>query len=146
MKYIIIVLLAFSIESFSQFKNVSQPSISDSFIHSPTSEWFGFFNPDNFSMHHSYSMSFATMGGQNLTLGKYTNNMMYKISDKLDAQVAISLQHSPYNNFDKRLQNSLNGIFLDKAQLNYRPSENTLLQLSFQQVPWNYYYNDYFWR
>ena len=128
--------------STAQFKQRSsdQPKIADSFIHQETSSnVLSFFNPANFEMHHSYSMSYMSGGGQGLALGSYTNMMMYKFSDQVDARVAVSMQHSPYSTFNSTLQNSLSGVFFDGAEINYRPSKNMLLRVSYQQVPWNRY-------
>lgn len=121
-----------------------EPSAAGSFVHPPTSEaWLGFFNPDNFTMRHSYSMSYSAFGSQGVALGRYTNTMEYKISDKLDVRAAVSMQHSPYNTFDKSMQSGLNGLMLDRAELNYRPTENMFVRVSFRQIPNYYGYNGY---
>ena len=125
-------------KGMSQFKRSTddEPKVSDSFIRPETdSDLLGFFNPDNFTMRQSVSMSYATIGGQGLTLGTYTNSMMYKFSNKVDARVDVSLQNSPYSSFDQRLQSSLSGVFLNRAEINYRPSDNMLLRVSYQKVP-----------
>ncbi len=129
-------------ETQAQFKRTSQeePKVSDSFIRPMTqSDWLGFFNPDNFKMRQSYSMSYTAMGGQGLALGMYTNSMLYKVSDKVDARVDVSLQHSPYSTFDQRLQSSLTGVFLNRAELNYRPTDNVLLRVSYEKLPFGLY-------
>jgi len=125
-------------KGFSQFKRTAddEPKVSDSFIRPETdSDLLGFFNPDNFKMRQSVSMSYTTIGGQGLTLGTYTNSMLYKFSNKVDARVDVSLQNSPYSSFDQRLQSSLSGVFLNRAEINYRPSDNMLLRVSYQKVP-----------
>ena len=129
-------------ETQAQFKRTSQeePKVSDSFIRPTTqSDWLGFFNPDNFKMRQSYSMSYTSMGGQGLALGMYTNSMLYKVSDKVDARVDVSLQHSPYSTFDQRLQSSLTGVFLNRAEVNYRPTDNVLLRVSYEKLPFGLY-------
>lgn len=134
----------------AQFKTSTeaQPSVLGSLFRSSnsSSEWLGFFNPDNFQMHQSYSMSYSTFGGHGIALARYTNSMMYQISSNLDAQVDVSLQHSPYSSFNSKIANSLNGIFLDRAALNYRPAKNVFIQFSFQQNPWAYDYYSPFQR
>jgi hypothetical protein len=130
-------------DASAQFKNSvpSEQGVSSSIIRTPSaSDWFGFFNPDNLFMRQSYSMSYSSFGGQGLALGRYTNSMMYKISPTLDAQLDVSLQHSPYSTLPRSLQNSFTGVFLDRAQINYRPAQNVLLQVSYRQLPWSYYY------
>ena len=125
----------------AQFRDnaASAQNVTGSMFRAPTaSEWFGFFNPDNLFMRQSYSMSYVAGGGQGLALGRYTNSMEYRFSDKISAQVDLSLQHSPYSTLPKNLQNSLTGLYLDRAQLNYRPAPNVLLQVSYRQLPWAY--------
>jgi hypothetical protein len=118
-----------------------EPSAAESFVHPPTTDaWLGFFNPENFSMHQSYSMSYSAFASQGVALGRYTNTMDYKFSDKLDARVAVSLQHSPYSTLDKGMMNSLTGIFLDRAEINYKPTDNMFLRISYRQVPAYYGY------
>jgi len=73
-----------------------------------------------------------------LSLGMYTNSMMYKLSSKLDVQADVSLQTSPYSSFGQRLQSSLTGIFLNRAEVNYRPSDNMLLRVSYQKLPYGF--------
>ncbi len=92
-------LLASSL-SYSQFKRTAddEPKVSDSFIRPETdADLLSFFNPDNFKMRQSFSMSYMTMAGQGLSLGMYTNSMMYKLSSKVDVQADVSLQSSPYS-------------------------------------------------
>ena len=140
---LIALTAACMVQADAQFRQrpSDEPSAAGSFVHPPTSDaWLGFFNPENFSMHQSYSMSYSAFGSQGIALGRYTNTMDYKFTDKLDARVAVSLQHSPYSTFDKSLQNSFTGVFLDRAEINYRPSENTMLRISFRQMPAYYGY------
>jgi hypothetical protein len=119
-----------------------EPSAAQSFVHPPSSDaWLGFFNPENFTMRQSYSMSYSAFGSQGIALGRYTNSMMYKFTDKLDARVDVSLQHSPYSTLDSRLQSSLTGIFIDRAELNYRPADNMFLSVSFRKMPYYYGYD-----
>ncbi|MGA7161650.1 MAG: hypothetical protein WBZ48_11650 [Bacteroidota bacterium] len=135
---VIVLSLLVAEKGFSQFKRTTddQPKISDSFIRPETdSDLLGFFNPENFKMRQSISMGYTTVGGQGLALGTYTNSMMYKFSSKVDARVDVSLQNSPYSSFDQRLQNSLSGVFLNRAEINYRPSDNMLLRVSYEKIP-----------
>ncbi len=107
---------------------------------------FGFFNPENFKMTHSYNFSYMTFGKQSLALGVYTNSMFYKISDPLTMQVDISLTHSPFNSFGKQYQNQFNGIYISRAALNWRPSDNTFINLEFRNLPTSYYLMNPYYR
>lgn len=118
-------------------KPTEQPRVADSFIQPATSsEWFSLFNPNNFQMHHSYSASYSTGGGQGLALQRYTNTMLYQFTSKLDARVDLSLQNSPYSTLDYRLQNQFSRAFVSRAELNYRPSDNTVIRLQYREVPY----------
>jgi hypothetical protein len=70
--------------------------------------------------------------------------MLYQFAPNLDARVDISLQNSPYSTFEHRLQSQFNKIYLSSAELNYRPWDNTVIRLSYQQLPWNYYGSGYY--
>ncbi|MCF8241043.1 MAG: hypothetical protein K9J16_06630 [Melioribacteraceae bacterium] len=104
----------------------------------PNSSIFGFFNPQNFSMHHSVGMSYSSFGGNGIALGTYTNSMAYKISDKLNVEVDASLVNSPYSSFGREFSDQINGFYLSRAQINYKPAENWNLILQFRQVPGGY--------
>jgi hypothetical protein len=140
---VLALLLCSSIASAQYRSNVaSQPTVSESIIKPDDGGLlFGWFDPNRLSMHQSISLSYQTFGGQGMSLGVYTNSLMYKISDAWDVQADISLMHSPFNSFGKQFQNNLSGIFLSRAELNYRPSKNTLFQISFRQLPAMYYWN-----
>jgi hypothetical protein len=138
---LVLVFVAGTYQANAQFKDAvseEQPSVTSSFIHpAASSALFGFFNPDSLHMNQSYSMSYSAIGGQGIALGRFTNSMLYRISNSLDVQADVSLQHSPYNTLDKSFQSGLNGIFLDRAEINYRPTQNMLFQISYRQVPYN---------
>ncbi len=147
MKKILMLCALLSTMAFAQFKQKpgEQPKISDSFIQPESaSDWFSFFDPNNFQMHHSYSASYTASGGQGLALQRYTNTMMYKFAPNLDVRVDLSLQNSPYSTFESRLQNQFNKAYLSNAELDYRPWNNTLIRLSYQQLPWSYFGYGYY--
>jgi len=113
----------------------SRPNVSESIIRSDNSGlMFGWFDPSRLTMHHSYSLSYSSFGGQGLSLGVYTNSLLYKFSDPLSVQFDISLMHSPYNTLGD-IGKNFNGLFLSRAQLDYRPTDNMWLQIQFRQLP-----------
>lgn len=107
---------------------------------------FGFFNPANFKMSHSYNFSYTNFGNSSMALGVYTNSMFYKISDPLTMEVDISLTHSPFNTFGREFQNQFNGIYLSRAALNWRPSENTFINIEFRNLPTAFYFMSPYYR
>ncbi|MBI2619500.1 MAG: hypothetical protein HYW57_05410 [Ignavibacteriales bacterium] len=119
---------------FKEQKAESRPNVSESLIRPEGSGlMFGWFDPSRLTMHHSYSLSYMTMGGQGLSVGMYTNSLFYKIADPLDVQFDVSLMHSPFSSFGST--SDFSGVYLSRAQLNYRPAENMLLQIQFRQFP-----------
>ena len=142
MKKILLILLAtaFSV-NYAQFKEQLEKPIDykSGILNGNESSIFGFFNPANFSMHHTFDLSYQSFGGGGLALGVYTNSMFYKISDQLNVQADISLVNSPYNSFSKDFAKQINGFYLSRAQINFKPSENTSIILQYRNVPMSYY-------
>lgn len=102
-----------------------------------TSSFLGFFDPNRFSMRQNISLGYFSGGGTGLSLASYTNSLNYQIADPLNIRMDITLQGSPFGNYGSNLQNNLNRLFISTAELNYRMSDNTFIQLRFQQLPYN---------
>lgn len=140
-KLLIIFILAAGV-SFGQFKadGDNTPDIKKSITNPFTGDnIFSFFNPDNFSMSHSFSMSYGSMGSQGLALGVYTNSMAYKFADNLSLSADISLVNTPYNTYGDAFTENLNGLYLSNATLQYKPWENTKIVVQYRQVPGGMY-------
>lgn len=146
----IIMAAAFALNCslvYGQFKeNIPLPVASrDGVVSTQNSGlFFGFINPDNFSMRHSYSVSYTSFGSNGLALGEYTNMMNYKFADNLDLSANVSLVHSPYSSFGKDFTNQINGIYLSGVRLNYKPTENVNMILQYQARPYYYSPFDYY--
>ena len=126
----------------AQFKSTidPRPTVTESILRTGDGNFLsGLFDPSKFNMQHSFSLSYASFAGQGLSLGVYTNSMQYKFSDNLDVRTDISLMTSPFNTLGKDAQSSLSGLFLNRAELNYRPWKNTMLQISYRQIPAAYW-------
>lgn len=105
-------------------------------------------NPDHFKIGQSYEMSFSSFGGQSLSLGVYTTSLRYQPNDKLAARVDVGVAHSPFGS--DGVQQSLGftpespaKVYLQNAQVAYRPTENSLISLSIQQSPFGSYASPY---
>jgi len=145
-KILLVMLVAASMNCFSQFKdkNIFKPSVQEGMINANAPALIlGFFNPDNFSMSHSYSMSYTASGKNGLALGVYTNTMRYKFADNFNMQVDASLVHSPYSSFGKNYQDQISGIYLSSAQLNYQPWKDVNISVQYRSVPGGLY-NDFY--
>lgn len=125
-----------------QFKAATTPSstgVSSSVLRGSDGLLFGWLDPARLSMHHSYTLSYSSFGGQGLSMGMYTNSLAYRFSDPLDVRFDVSVLHSPFGL--PGTMTDFGGIYLTRAQLNYRPSENTWLQIQFRQLPAMYWWN-----
>ena len=142
-------LLMVSVSAHAQFKSqVEQENrVSEGLMSQSAPQFFlGWFNPDKFHMRHSFDLSFTTLGNNSLSLGTYTNIMSYEFADNLSARTDISMSYSPYNNLPalNGKKNDLSSIYLSRAQLDYRPWENVLVQLQYRSLPYgSYYYSPY---
>lgn len=110
---------------------------------------FGFINPNNFSMNHSFNVSMITTGTGNVSVTSYINSMNYRISDKLNISADVKFQYSPYassiygKGASNSLQNDLSGISLSRASLNYKISENSFINVEFRQYDQSDYFNNF---
>ena len=89
---------------------------------------FGWFNPDRLTVRNSYSLSYTTSGERSFSLGTLTSSLAYQISNPLSVMFDVSLVHSPYNNLGGNFAKNISGVYLSRAELNYRPSDDLLLQ------------------
>lgn len=106
--------------------------------HSGPGNWM---NMLNMSMSHSYSMSFSNFGGQMQNINAYTNHMYFDISDRFNAQLDVSVLHSPLGNSFMTNDNSLGAqIIIDQARLDYQLSPNARISFQFSQRPAYYGY------
>lgn len=149
MKNTLLILLICTVAVNAQFRDNPEDKIdirSGITNDAPSNFLLGFINPQKFNMNHTVSMSFNSFGGQSVALGVYTNNMSYSFSEDLFIEADISLVTSPYSSFGTDHAKSLNGIYLSRAQLNYRPSENMNILIQYNGGPFNYYspYNNYY--
>lgn len=122
-----------------QTEEVSATWMHEGKQHSPGS-WM---NLLNMTMSHSYSMSFSNFGGQMQNLNAYTNHMFFDISDRLNAQVDVSLLHSPFGNSYMNNDNLSTQIIIDQARLDFKLSSNSSISVQFSQRPSYYGYNPF---
>ncbi|HOV99474.1 MAG TPA: hypothetical protein PK595_07895 [Bacteroidota bacterium] len=137
---IVCMIIIFSYGASAQYKSQAReqqsviPAISRT---TNSSLLFGWFDVNRLFMHQSYTLSYSTFGGGNgLSLGVYTNSLLYQISDPLSLQFDVSLVHSPFaSSSTSNYAKSISGIHLSRAQLTYKPSDSFLLQIQYRQLP-----------
>lgn len=130
--------------AFAQFKNQTDlPDISQAIVKPGAGILFGLFNPERFHMHHTFSASYMTAGGDGMMLNSYMNTIDYRISDPLFLRMNLGIMFSPYNSFANNP--ALNKTqFFGGAELQYQPSNNTLLRVAVDIAPYyNYFYAPY---
>lgn len=136
--HFLVLLFAVSVSSQAQWKTQTRDEVpvGESLVRTDGGGLlFGWFDPSRFTMGHSYSLSYTTARDMGYSLGEYTNSMQYQISDPLSIRLDLSLSHSPFDSYGGKLGQELSGFRVKRAELNYRPSENTFLQIQFRQVP-----------
>lgn len=101
-------------------------------------------NPSKFSMSHSYSVFYTSIGKQSFSQGLYLNTMNYRFSDPLMMQVRIGYVHQPFGGLG-RTTGKNGALFVQRAMLQYKPSENMSFTIDYQVLPSSmvspYYYN-----
>ena len=142
---VIFTLLIFSNISISQFKGYNDKKPS-TYNKSSNNLILGFINPKNFSMRHSFNVSMQNTMYGNVSLTSYINSMNYRFSDKLNVSADVKMQYSPYassvlgSDYSNSLQKNLSGIYLSRASLNYKISENASINFQYRR----YDESDYF--
>ncbi|HVN48586.1 MAG TPA: hypothetical protein VMU30_07145 [Bacteroidota bacterium] len=130
----------------AQFKDQQggSSSVSQSLIKQEDSGLlFGWFNLSKLTMHQSYSMSYTTNGSQGYSLGVYTNNLAYQLSDPLVLHLGVNLVASPFNTMGGNFSKDVSGLYLSNVDLTYHPTPSTYLQLSYRQLPAMYWLNNF---
>lgn len=145
-----IVIVLLMDPAFAQLRSQQEThtSVASSLVR-PVPSISGFmswFNPDNFTIRHSFSLQYMAGGGYGLSLATYTNTMFYQIADPLNVRFDVSLQGSPFGGYGFGDRVNFNRLFLRRAELNYQPWENFRIQLQYRQLPYGYYgwYSPYY--
>lgn len=97
---------------------------------------FSLLDPSRFSMQHSYSVVYSSVGGTGQTIGLYMNSMRYQISNSLDVNVALGWYHRPGMMFSGGDRGTTDyGTILPNIRLLYQPSEKFRLMIGFETLP-----------
>ncbi len=135
--YFLFVLFIVNVAS-AQIRGLEprNPSVQNGVVKAPTGNLlFGLIDPDKFQMNHSVSVQYMNMGGQSVGLSMYTNSMRYQISDPLSIRADVSMVYSPFSSFGNSFQKDISGIYLNRAQIDYQPSNNFRISLQYRNLP-----------
>jgi len=140
---ILLIIILLPIGVMAQFKTQAKPVGFADRLKTDQSR-FGILGIDmsRFSMSHSYSMSYMSMGGKGITQGLYLNTMSYQFSIPLTVSLQLGMAHNPFAGMGENGTASIlqNGMFVSGAQLKYKPTENTTIQFDFRNMPYTNYY------
>lgn len=100
-------------------------------------------DPTRFSMSHSFSLSYTSIGGQGFTQGLYLNTMSYQLSNPLTMYLQIGFLNQPFGGLGQKSPYN-NKLFLSGAGVEYKPSNNFKVQFEFSQTP-NAFYSPYYY-
>ncbi len=152
MKRIIVFIFALvftSNFSFAQYKGYDDKGPS-SYNKGSNNLILGFINPKNFTMNHSFNVSMVNSGYGNVSLTSYINSMNYMVTDRFNISADVKVQYSPFASSNlgpsasTALQNNLSGVFLSRASLNYKISDNSFINFEFRQLDESDYFNNYY--
>jgi len=143
---LIVVGLAVSVSA--QFKSTSySPGIRQSFIQPSGGGLLnGLLDPSRMTMSQSYSMAYASSGGNGFMQGLYLNNIRYRLSNPVMLDLQLGYLHTPYNSYGGGFNGEMNGEFVGGATLTYKPSNNVAFSVGFSRAPMYsspYGYNPY---
>ena len=92
----------------------------------------------------SYSIAFFSGGGTSGSMGMYTGNLFYEFSPSLSMNLTIGIAHNPGAFFSHDVQS--NATFFPSINLDYHPSKNFRISMSYISHPSLYYYpNNFFY-
>ena len=91
----------------------------------------------NFDMQHQISSSFMSGGNNSMMMNSYMNTMFFNFSFPLKVRLDLGLMNSPYSS--QPLNNDLKNQFFGSLSMQYKPSRNTFIGLSFSKGPYMYY-------
>jgi len=118
-----------------------RPSVSEGVVQSGNKALLGLFNPDNFEMRHTFSMSYGMLGDHGLGTTMYINSLRYKVSEPLSVRADIALMSSPFGSGTQFMKNDLSGVFLQRASIDYSPSKHVQFSLQYRNVPYMHPYS-----
>jgi len=139
---LVFALLLTNTISYSQFKDI--PLETKNKLKS-NNLILGFINPDNFSISHSFNMSFGSMGSSSVSLASYTATLAYKLNKDMNLSADVTMQYSPFASLgssnaslNKDFQNSFNGINLSRVSFDWKISKNAFLSFNYVNNKNNY--------
>jgi len=127
---ILILPLLISI-AVGQFKKDIPELVPVAEPHSPKENFHSFLSPDRFNIRHGFSMSMVSFGKQSFSVGSYSNQMNYLLTDNLRLRLNFTLLQAGMT----KQQPGLNNNIYYGGSIDYKFTENSFFQISFQTIP-----------
>ncbi|OZC03012.1 hypothetical protein [Rubricoccus marinus] len=105
----------------------------------PTLSLAGLFNAQTLKLSQSYQYGYQTGAYGDLGLGTYTTSLQWQPSNRLAARVDVGLAHGAVGSLANAAGFSADNpakIYLQNAELAYRPTENSMIRLQVRQTPY----------
>ncbi|MEE1573370.1 MAG: hypothetical protein V1257_07265, partial [Candidatus Neomarinimicrobiota bacterium] len=90
-----ILILTFLIScAAGQFKKGISELNLPATMHSPKENYHSFLSPNRFNIHHGFSLNMVSFGNQSFSVGSYSNQMNYLLTDNLRLHLNFTLLQS----------------------------------------------------
>jgi hypothetical protein len=133
-KCVIVITTIISV-GFGQLKSdLPNNNAFPNYLASSDNSIMSLFDPNRFSMNHSFSMSMLSMNNQSFGVASYTNNMNFLLRDNLQLQTHITFMQPNMISSNTPNPYSNNQLYYD-AVLDFSPTNNTHFQISFGNYP-----------
>ena len=97
--------------------------------------WSRITDPTRFSMHQSFTSSFVAGGGNSLSLNMFTNTFSLHPYDNLFISADLSAVYSPFSSLGSAFSNSLHGVSLTSARVDWKMRDNMFMRVEYQGGP-----------
>jgi len=141
--FMILILALLPALVWAQLKNRKSPvNVKNEIVKPVDNNLLGisFIDFSKIDMSHSYSMSYASIGGKGISQSLYLNTMKYQLSNPLSLKLQWGIRSYPYNSFGNDNPLFKDGLFFSGAELNYRPSDKFYIKFQYNALPQTGYY------
>ena len=150
-KIVFTLVVSFLITSLSygQYKRIDDKDKSE-LNRSTNNLILGIFNPNNFSMKHSFQVSMLSTKYGYVSVTSYINSLNYRFSDNISLSADVKLQYSPFvsssfgTDYANQLQKDLTGLTLSRLSFDYKISDAAYLKFEYRNIDESSYYDDFY--